>query len=243
MLLNALGVAVYTTDATGAITFFNEAAVTFWGRRPEPGEAWTGAWRLFHAGGQSVAPEEDPIATALTEDRAISGAEGELERPDGSRGAFISYPAPLHNGSGEVIGAINVLVDVTERRKTEEALWTAAEAHRSHLEMRLDNLLSNADKYGPPESPSEVVVTSEGNEAMVTVLDRGIGIEDADESKLFTAFYRTEAAKTRTNGLGIGLAVCQRIVDSLGGRVWAQPREGGGTEAGFALPLAEATAD
>src|SRR5438093_3473738 len=128
MLLNALGVAVYTTDATGAITFFNEAAVTFWGRRPEPGEAWTGAWRLFRAGGQSVAPEEDPIATALTEDRAISGAEGELERPDGSRGAFISYPAPLHNGSGEVIGAINVLVDVTERRKTEEALWTAAEA-------------------------------------------------------------------------------------------------------------------
>jgi signal transduction histidine kinase len=75
------------------------------------------------------------------------------------------------------------------------------------------------------------------------VLDRGIGIGDAEEARLFTAFYRTEAARKRANGLGIGLAVCQRVVDSLGGRIWARPREGGGTEAGFALPQAEVAPD
>ena len=45
--LEALGVAVYTTDAAGRITFFNEAAASFWGRRPELGEEWCGSWRLF----------------------------------------------------------------------------------------------------------------------------------------------------------------------------------------------------
>jgi signal transduction histidine kinase len=89
----------------------------------------------------------------------------------------------------------------------------------------------------------EVKVSADDHEARVTVLDRGIGIGDADTSQLFTAFYRTDAAKLRANGLGIGLAVCQRIVDSLGGRVWARPREGGGTEAGFALPLAVVSPD
>ena len=88
-----------------------------------------------------------------------------------------------------------------------------------------------------------VEVSSDDQEACVAVLDRGIGIGDADPDQLFTAFYRTEAAKMRTAGLGIGLAVCQRIVDSLGGRIWARPREGGGTEAGFALPLAVVSPD
>ena len=117
------------------------------------------------------------------------------------------------------------------------------EADRGHLEMLLDNLLTNATKYSPSSTEIEVVVSSDEREACVRVLDRGIGIGDADASQLFTAFYRTEAAKLRSQGLGIGLAVCQRIVDSLGGRIWAQPREGGGTEAGFALPLAVVAPD
>jgi PAS domain S-box-containing protein len=359
-ILNALGVAVYTTDSAGALTFFNEAAASFWGRRPELGEAWSGAWRLYWPDGLPMDSAESPIAVAVAENRPMAGAEAELERPDGTRGVFLSYPAPLHDAAGTVVGAINVLVDVTERRKAEEALWAAAEAlaasnvvkdeflglvshelrtpvttifgnaqllrgrenltetdmqsmlddigeessrllgvienlllltrlgsgsnpdlepqmvarvmrsavdlferhhplrtvsmemespqlvveaDRSHLEMLLDNLLTNAAKYSPPDSPIEVVIGSEGNEVLVKVLDRGIGIGDADEGKLFTAFYRTAAAKTRSSGLGIGLAVCRRIVDSLGGRIWARPREGGGTEAGFALPLAEGSAE
>ena len=57
---------------------------------------------------------------------------------------------------------------------------------------------------------------------------------------MFTAFYRTEDAQARSGGLGIGLAACKRVVEALGGRIWAEPRDGGGAEFGFALPLASA---
>ena len=359
--LDTLGVAVYTTDADGRITYFNEASTSLWGRSPELGEQWCGSWRLYWPDGRRMQHDECPMAVALKEDRAIRGVEAELERPDGTRAVFMAYPTPLHDSGGTLVGAVNVLVDVTERRKAEEALRAAAEAlaasnmvkdeflglvshelrtpvttifgnahllrgragllateetdsmltdiadesnrllgiienlllltrlgsgtppeqepqliahvtrnsvdgyrqhhperaitlevqpgqmvveaDRGHLEMLLDNLLTNATKYSPSSTEIEVVVSSDDQEACVTVLDRGIGIGDADASQLFTAFYRTEAAKMRTNGLGIGLAVCQRIVNSLGGRIWAQPREGGGTEAGFALPLAVASPD
>jgi PAS domain S-box-containing protein len=360
-VLDALGVAVYTTDARGRITFFNEAAATLWGRRPVMGEEWCGSWRLYWPDGRRMPHEECPMAVALLEDRSIRGAEAELERPDGTRGVFLAYPTPLHDAAARMVGGINVLVDVTERRKAEEALRAAAEAlatsnqvkdeflglvshelrtpvttifgnahllrsragvlateevdsmlvdiadesnrllsiienlllltrlgsgsrpdlepqliarvtrnsvdafqqhhpnrqislsaeagkmvveaDRGHLEMLLDNLLTNAAKYSPATSTIEVVVAADQHEASVTVLDRGIGIDDAEEARLFTAFYRTDSAKKRANGLGIGLAVCQRIVDSLGGRIWARSREGGGTEAGFALPQAEVGPD
>ena len=53
-LLQALGVAVYTTDADGRITFFNDAAADFWGRRPELGEEWCGSWRLYWSDGSPM---------------------------------------------------------------------------------------------------------------------------------------------------------------------------------------------
>ena len=112
------------------------------------------------------------------------------------------------------------------------------EADRGHLEMLLDNLLTNATKYSSASTTIEVVLASNDHEASVTVLDRGIGIGDADTAQLFTAFYRTEAARSRSAGLGIGLAACKRVVESIGGRIWAAPRDGGGSEFGFALPLA-----
>jgi PAS domain S-box-containing protein len=360
-LLDTLAVAVYTIDAKGGITSFNEAAVALWGRRPELGELWCGSWRLYFTDGRPMRHDQSPMAVATTENRPIRGAEAELERPDGTRGVFLAYPTPLQGEDGEVVGAINVLVDVTERRKAEEALRSAVdalaasnavkdeflglvshelrtpvttifgnahllrgragllateetesmltdiadesnrllgiienlllltrlgagsppdlepqllahvtrtavdayrqhhpsrtinleiqagrvvvEADRGHLEMLLDNLLTNAAKYSPATTEIDVIVASSDHEARVEVRDRGIGIADADESQLFTAFYRSDSAKMRTSGLGIGLAVCRRIVDSLGGRIWARPRDGGGTEAGFALPVAEVTTD
>ena len=71
------------------------------------------------------------------------------------------------------------------------------------------------------------------------VLDRGMGIGDGDPEQLFSAFYRSEDAKARANGIGIGLAACRRVAEAQGGRVWATPREGGGSEFGFALPLSD----
>ena len=73
--------------------------------------------------------------------------------------------------------------------------------------------------------------------------DRGIGFGDAPVDALFEPFYRSQDARLAANGLGIGLALCQRVVAALGGRIWASPREGGGAEIGFALPIQRFGAD
>ena len=354
--LEALGVAVYTTDARGRITFFNAAAADLWGRRPELGEEWCGTWRLYDTDGRPMAHADCPMAVALKENRTVRGQEAIAERPDGTRLSFVPYPTPLRDDDGRLIGGVNVLVDVTERRRAEEAhrattqalrasnavkdeflglishelrtpvttifgnarllrdradrlrredhdamlgdiaddaerllgivenlllltrLESGAhvelepqvlahvvrkaiesyrgrhperqitlrreprhiivEADRTYLEMVIENLLSNADKYSPPGSRIEVAVRTRGNEAWVLVLDRGIGITEDEAHKVFAPFYRAEAARHNRNGVGIGLAVCKRVIETQGGRIWARARAGGGSELAFALPLA-----
>src|SRR5215212_6850109 len=85
-LLDALPAAVYTTDAAGRITFYNEAAAALWGCRPELGKSeWCGSWRLFWPDGRPMPHDSCPMALALREDRAIRGAEAIAERPNGTR--------------------------------------------------------------------------------------------------------------------------------------------------------------
>jgi signal transduction histidine kinase len=105
------------------------------------------------------------------------------------------------------------------------------------LELVLENLLSNADKYSDPDTVIDVVLEQIGNDAYVRVLDRGIGLEEVSSETPFERFYRGRIASQRANGLGIGLSVCKRLIESLGGQIWARPRDGGGTEVGFSLPI------
>jgi two-component system sensor histidine kinase KdpD len=117
------------------------------------------------------------------------------------------------------------------------------EGDETYITLLLENLLNNAVKYSPPVSPVEVEIATKGDEVIVEVLDRGIGLEDVDCDRLFEPFFRAEPARTAANGLGIGLALCSRIVAALGGRIWARPRDGGGATVGFALPLAPEISD
>ncbi|MCJ8521709.1 sensor histidine kinase, partial [Pseudorhizobium tarimense] len=118
-LLEALPAAVYTTDAAGHITFFNQAAVEMSGRTPEVGDKWCVTWRLYNPDGSPLPHDQCPMAVALKEDRPIRGTEAIAERPDGTRIPFIPYPTPLHDGDGKLVGAINMLVDITERKQAE----------------------------------------------------------------------------------------------------------------------------
>jgi PAS domain S-box-containing protein len=119
-LLEALPAAVYTTDAEGVITFYNKAAVEMAGRTPPPGEKWCVTWRLYNTDGTPLPHDECPMAIALKEGRKIRGVEAIAERPDGTRIPFIPYPTPLRDADGKLIGAINMLVDISERKKAEE---------------------------------------------------------------------------------------------------------------------------
>ena len=114
-ILNALPVAVYTIDVDGDITFFNEAAAEFSGRRPEIGnDKWCVTWRLYRPDGTPLPHDQCPMAVALREQRRIVGEEAIAERPDGTRLRFRPYPIPLFDENGRMTAAVNTLVDVTD---------------------------------------------------------------------------------------------------------------------------------
>jgi PAS domain S-box-containing protein len=120
-LIEALPAAVYTTDAEGRITMFNEAAVQFSGRVPQLGtDSWCVSWKLFRPDGTPWAHDQCPMAMTLKEGRPIHGYEAIAERPDGTRVNFLPYPTPLRDTTGKLVGAVNMLVDITERKRAEE---------------------------------------------------------------------------------------------------------------------------
>lgn len=120
-LLEALPAAVYTTDKEGRINFFNPAAVQLAGRKPALGDMWCVTWKLYNPDGTFLPHDECPMAIALKEQRPVRGAEAIAERPDGTRVPFIPFPTPLRDDNGRVIGAVNMLVDISERRQSETA--------------------------------------------------------------------------------------------------------------------------
>ncbi|HSC17302.1 MAG TPA: PAS domain S-box protein [Rhizomicrobium sp.] len=121
-LVDALPSAIYATDAEGRIIFYNEAAARLWGRLPRLGEDWwCGSWRLFHPDGRPMAHDECPMAVALKTGKAVRGAEAVAERPDGTRFPFIPYPNPLYDRSGKLVGAVNMLVDISAQKNGEHA--------------------------------------------------------------------------------------------------------------------------
>jgi PAS domain S-box-containing protein len=123
LLLNSLPAAIYTTDADGRITYYNEAAAELWGCRPTLGESeWCGSWKLFWPDGRALPHSECPMAQAVKEKRPIRGTEAVAERPDGVRVPFMPFPTPLYDASGTMVGAVNMLVDISDRKRNEAAV-------------------------------------------------------------------------------------------------------------------------
>ncbi|MEX0784082.1 MAG: ATP-binding protein [Dehalococcoidia bacterium] len=133
-LIEGLGLAVYTTDAEGRITLFNDNAAAMWGRSPTLGvDLWCGSYRIFTPEGEPVAHEDCPMGVALREDRPVRGVEIMVERPDGARMMVLPHPTPLHDASGRLIGAVNVLANITEQKQMQQDLRDALRAKDDFL--------------------------------------------------------------------------------------------------------------
>jgi signal transduction histidine kinase len=104
---------------------------------------------------------------------------------------------------------------------------------RQSLEQILRNLFENADKYSEPGSPVEFQVTVREDVVQFSILDRGMGLKNPEE--IFQPFRRDSAAEQVAPGLGLGLAVCKMLLDAQGGKIWAEPRLGGGSAFHFTL--------
>ena len=108
------------------------------------------------------------------------------------------------------------------------------------IDQVLTNLIENAVRYTPKNSPIEVSAHCEGAQIVISVADRGPGIPSGDLDRVFDKFYRVINGKQTTGhptGSGLGLAVCKGLVEAHGGRIWAEPREGGGVVFSVSLPL------
>jgi PAS domain S-box-containing protein len=129
-VLEALPAAVYTTDAAGKITYYNRAASDLAGRQPTIGkDEWCVTFRLFTPDGKVLPHDQCPMAVSLRENRPVRGVEAMAQRPDGTLFPFLPFPTPLLGDDGEIVGAVNMLVDISDRKEAE-----------THQRMLLDEL-------------------------------------------------------------------------------------------------------
>ena len=122
-ILSAVASAVYACDEHGYLTMYNDAAAELWGRKPEIGaELWCGSYRIFYPDGTPMPLEECPMAIALREGRPVRDVEIVVERPGGERRHALPHPQPLFDESGRLVGAVNMIVDITDRKIAEQKL-------------------------------------------------------------------------------------------------------------------------
>lgn len=122
-LVAGLPAAVYTTDAAGRIEHYNQAAVELWGRAPVAGkDRWCGSPKIFTPEGAAIALDRCPMAKAVRGEPVAAHTEIMIERPDGSHRHAIAHPRAIRDAAGNIIGAVNMLVDITQRKAFEAEL-------------------------------------------------------------------------------------------------------------------------
>ena len=124
-LLETLPAAIHTTDTAGRITYCNKEAIDLWGVTPEIGkDKWTDLGGSI-PDGRLIPTRTSAPPLCLRERRAVPEREALLERPDGKRIPILPYPAPLTDEQGEVVGVVNMKIDITERKRAKRPWPTA----------------------------------------------------------------------------------------------------------------------
>jgi PAS domain S-box-containing protein len=184
-MLDALPSAVYTTDFEGRLTYFNSVAAAFSGRVPEVGkDQWCVSWKLYYSDGKPMPHDECPMAVALKEGRTVHGIEVIAERPDGKRIWLTPYAIPLRDENGRIVGGINMLVDITDRKQAEEALRASqAQAQNELADTKLLHSIS-----------AELIHESNSEPLYAKLVDAAVRIMHSDYASL-QMFYPERGTK------------------------------------------------
>ncbi len=129
--LDELPAPIYVTNADGVVTHYNRACVAFTGRTPQVGcDSWCITWKLYTDDGRFLPHDQCPMAVAIRERRPIRGIGAVAERPDGTRVDFMPYPTPLLDEQGNLVGAVNLLLDLTGPKQVQALRAQAARCRR-----------------------------------------------------------------------------------------------------------------
>jgi two-component system sensor histidine kinase KdpD len=142
---------------------------------------------------------------------------------------------------GEIIVAtLAELKPVLQDRPIEVRLQDdlpAAHADFEFVQQVLKQLLDNALKYSPPGSPLTISARGDDGRVVVSVADRGSGIDEREQMRIFDKFFRAREHRFRVPGTGMGLAIAKGIVEAHGGKIWVTSEPGQGSMFSFALPV------
>ncbi len=188
-LVNLVPAAIFTCDAEGAITFFNKRAVELWGREPiSTIDRYCGSWHMYRPSGSPLPHEKCPTWVTVRQGIPFRNEEIVIERPDGSRVTASANIDPIMDDSGQRTGAINILVDITERKRIEEKL------RRSEEQLRLATMGTgvwswrSGDNY-PEVSEDWRTLFGIGAEEVVTLETWRELIHPDDRERAFKAFF------------------------------------------------------
>ena len=217
-IFDALPAAIYTTDAQGKLTFFNRAAADIAVNPPEIGKRnWHESWQLYAPGGKLLDTEECPMGIALREGRPINGIEVLVKRPDGQLVPYLPFPTPVHDLSGKLAGAVNMLVDISERKDSEskQKMLLAELNHRVKNNMQMLHALLRSAQRETSDPQAQLLLSEAAQRvgAMATAQQVlydssspvSFEIEDFMQALVNTAqaTYPQEARVTRDTALGV----------------------------------------
>lgn len=184
-ILDAVASPFYVTDAAGRLIYYNAAAAACWGRHPPLHESrWAGALALYLEDGTPLPFEETGLARSLRHGVEMPGRKVLIERPDGGRAAYMPYPSLIRDAAGTVVGAVNLLLDVTaleqaHAREKEAAIakarFLSAVSHEFrtpiHAILGFAELLTDVARTGGPLSAAHEAWIAEVQSAGHHLLD------------------------------------------------------------------------
>ena len=133
-VLERMPAGAYLCDRNGLITYYNQQAEQLWGRAPklnDPIDRYCGSFKLYASDGTPIKHSECWMALALREETAYDGQEIIVERPDGQRMTVLAHASPIWDDDDELMGAVNVLVDISDRKRAEESLRESEDRFRN----------------------------------------------------------------------------------------------------------------
>ncbi len=173
---------------------------------------------------------------ALSMERIISNLL-ELSRAQADRLKLEREKIDVANLAEKIIGQVKMLYPFHGYKVASGKDVPRVSADAVRVERILFNLVENAAKYSPQNTPIEVKLKRTGAEVTVAVSDKGMGIPQSRIGELFEPFQRLVEHSTHAKGLGLGLVVCKRLVEAHGGKIWVESKEGCGTTFYFTLPV------